>query len=156
RAKLEEKRKILDLYTGIGSIPFYLAEDGRYIRGVESSESSVSDALYNLQKSAPKGKIKFTAGKVRPFLSKCEEFYDAVVLDPPRGGISCRVFKHINRIAKRTDEPVKVIYVSCSIKNFISDAEYIRNELGWHMQSLTGVDQFVHTPHLETVAEFEI
>lgn len=156
RSKLEGKSKILDLYSGIGSIPFYLAEPGRHIRGVESSESCISDAAYNLQKIAPKGKIEFTAGKVRPFLAECGELYDGVVLDPPRGGISYRVFKHINRIAKRTDEPVKVIYVSCSIKNFLQDAKYITNELGWSLQSLTGVDQFVHTPHLETVAEFEI
>jgi 23S rRNA (uracil1939-C5)-methyltransferase len=109
-----------------------------------------------LQKIAPKGKIEFTAGKVRPTLAECEETYDGVVLDPPRGGISYRVFKHINRIAKITDEPVKVIYVSCSIKNFLRDAKYFTDELGWRLQSLTGVDQFVHTPHLETVAEFEI
>jgi tRNA/tmRNA/rRNA uracil-C5-methylase (TrmA/RlmC/RlmD family) len=160
-SKIDGAKNILDLYTGIGSISFYIAAACRRITGVENSVSCINDAKYNLQKIIPPGKIQFVAGKVRPFLAQCQKPYDCIILDPPRGGISYRVFKHIDRISQEAFNlakinPVKIIYISCSIKNFKKDLEYISDNTEWKLKSLTGVDQFVHTPHLESVAEFVV
>ncbi|MGM0441207.1 MAG: class I SAM-dependent RNA methyltransferase [Elusimicrobiota bacterium] len=156
RESVGEGQNILDLYTGLGSIPFYISGPGLNITGVESFPSCIEDAKYNRVRIQPEGNLKFIHSKVRQFLDASSEFYDTVVLDPPRGGVSYRVFNHINRLKKETGGPKKVIYICCSLKNLEKDFTHITENLGWEVTGITGIDQFVHTPHLEVVAEFNL
>ncbi len=149
-------KNILDLYTGVGSIPFYISGPGREITGVENFRSCIEDARYNHARIQPPGQLKFIYSKARQFLDSADKFYHTVILDPPRGGISYRVFNHINRLKKETGGPEKVIYICCSLKNLEEDIYHLKEKLGWELTDITGIDQFVHTPHLEVIAEFNL
>ncbi len=155
-SRLEDNCSILDLYSGIGSIPFYLAAPGRDITGVESYPVCNRDARRNLKKIKPPGTVRFIQEGVKKFVSSMDREYDYIIVDPPRGGMSYRIWKHINRFSETSERLKKIFYICCSLKNLKTDMSYIRENTDWKLIRVTGVDQFVHTPHLETVVEYAV
>jgi 23S rRNA (uracil1939-C5)-methyltransferase len=69
------------------------------------------------------------------------------VFDPPRQGAQAQV----QQLAAGK-VPV-VIAVSCNVATFARDARILIDG-GYKMESITPVDQFRHTPHIELVARF--
>ncbi|NLB34233.1 MAG: class I SAM-dependent RNA methyltransferase [Elusimicrobia bacterium] len=153
---IEDECSILDLYSGIGSIVFFLDRPGRTIAGVESYPACLRDAEHNRQLISPKGDIRFINEGVRSYSAKIEGDYDYIIVDPPRGGMSYRIWLRLNEFTLRSKKIKKVFYVSCSLRNFEDDLKLLKEKTSWKLKKVTGVDQFVHTPHLEMVAEFEI
>ncbi len=146
---------ILDLFSGTGSISFFVSSSSREVRGIEACESCVRDALRNVEKINPPGKVEFLHSKVKPYIAALNERVDYVIIDPPRGGMSYRVWKHLKKIADKGTLK-KIVYVCCSMKNLKTDLKYIRENTDWEIGNITGVDQFVHTPHLEAVTEISV
>ena len=156
--RIEGPCRILDLYSGIGSIPFFLDGQGRDITGVEAYPSCTRDAVHNLEKIGPSANINFVTEGVKSYAAGLREREDFhyVIVDPPRGGMSYRIWVHLNRFAESSRTLRKVFYVCCSLKNLQQDTGFIRENTKWKMVRVTGVDQFVHTPHLETVVEYDV
>jgi 23S rRNA (uracil1939-C5)-methyltransferase len=73
--------------------------------------------------------------------------YDTIVFDPPRQGAQAQV-----RQLALGKIPV-VIAVSCNVATFARDARILIDG-GYSIESVTPVDQFRHTPHVELVARF--
>jgi 23S rRNA (uracil1939-C5)-methyltransferase len=73
--------------------------------------------------------------------------YDAVVFDPPRQGAEAQT-----RQLAASKVPV-VIAVSCNVATFARDARILVDG-GYKIETVTPVDQFRHTPHVELVARF--
>ncbi len=155
RKSVKRPSRVLDLFSGAGSIALFLAGEGMEITAVEDGEQATRDAEKNLRSLAPSGKYEFVNKRVRQFLSSQRRRWDYVVIDPPRGGMSPKVWLHIKRLRGETGGPEKIIYVSCSMKNLAGDIKFIKNNTDWRIKKVTGVDQFVHTPHLEAVLEME-
>lgn len=154
--RLEDECSILDLYSGIGSIAFFLAGGGRRITGVESYPACIRDAEHNLKLLSPPGKIDFINEGVRSYSAKLEGDYDYIIVDPPRGGMSYRIWLRLNEYTLCNKKVKKVFYISCSLKNFEEDMRLLKEKTSWELINVTGVDQFVHTPHIEAVAEFRV
>jgi 23S rRNA (uracil1939-C5)-methyltransferase len=73
--------------------------------------------------------------------------YNAVVFDPPRQGAQAQAEKlAASKIAT-------VVAVSCNVQTFVRDAKILIDG-GYRIDSVTPVDQFRHTPHVELVARF--
>jgi 23S rRNA (uracil1939-C5)-methyltransferase len=73
--------------------------------------------------------------------------YDCVVFDPPRQGAQAQSQQlAASRIAL-------VVAVSCNPATFTRDARLLLDG-GFKIDSVTPVDQFRHTPHVELVARF--
>ncbi len=144
---------ILDLFCGVGSIGLNLAEAGRSVTGVELYPSCIKNAKENLNKINPSGKIEFVESKVKTFVSSMRDPYDYIILDPPRGGMSYKIWKHLIKYQNTYKCVKKVFFVCCSLKNLQEDLNYIRENSAWEVENITGFDQFVHTPHLETIVE---
>jgi len=73
--------------------------------------------------------------------------YDGVVFDPPRQGAQAQSQQlAASRIAL-------VVAVSCNPATFARDARILIDG-GFKIDSVTPVDQFRHTPHVELVARF--
>ena len=51
-------------------------------------------------------------------------------------------------------EAKKIIYISCNPTTQARDTEVLQHN-GYKLKSLTMVDMFPHTPHVETVGVFE-
>jgi 23S rRNA (uracil1939-C5)-methyltransferase len=83
----------------------------------------------------------------RPLVPQELRDYDTVVFDPPRQGAEAQA-KHL----AASKIPV-VIAVSCNVTTFSRDARILIDG-GYKIESVTPVDQFRHTPHVELVARF--
>jgi 23S rRNA (uracil1939-C5)-methyltransferase len=76
------------------------------------------------------------------------KFFETVVFDPPRAGAAAQV-------AEIVKSPVpRVVAVSCNPATFAKDANALVAG-GFKLESVTPVDQFVWSGHVELVAAFQ-
>ncbi len=136
---LSPGQTIIDLYSGVG---FFIPLLQRYAKrtvGVESHTFAVTLA----QRAFPQAELlKIPAEKFKFFPA------DAILLDPPRSGVSQYVMANILEKGYQ-----KVIYISCATAAFSRDLAHLVSN-GYRLQSLNGLDLFPQTPHLESIALF--
>ena len=135
--------KVLDLYAGVGLFSRFLAEKEVFVLGMEESPSACADYLINLEDYET---IELWAAPVEEGLPGVELQPDAVILDPPRAGISNQAFDELMRLA-----PERIVYVSCDPATLARDGKKMV-AAGYELQSATPFDMFPHTYHIETVS----
>tara|TARA_Y100000588_G_scaffold393231_2_gene508323 strand:+ start:149411 stop:150796 length:1386 start_codon:yes stop_codon:yes gene_type:complete len=148
-ADLSGTETVFDLYSGTGTIALYLARYAQEIIGFEAVDTAVEDALRNSVINGV-GNVRF----IRKNLEKKIQDStlpdpDVIVVDPPRAGL---VGKAIDSILSY--QAKKIIYVSCNPSTQARDTVSILDK-GYALKSMTLIDMFPHTPHIETVAVFE-
>lgn len=140
--------RIVDLYSGVGTFTFRLAEIG----GVHAADSS-APAI-----AALKGAVGTAAGLKavtaeardlarRPVLSMELKKVDVAVLDPPRAGA---LEQHVEIANSKV---ARVVGVSCNPATFVRDAKVLI-EAGFRLERVLPVDQFLWSPHIELVGVF--
>jgi 23S rRNA (uracil1939-C5)-methyltransferase len=72
---------------------------------------------------------------------------DAIVLDPPRAG----ALEQTQQVAQT--KAATVVYVSCNPVTFARDARVLL-DAGFRLESVTPVDQFLWSAHVELVSVF--
>lgn len=147
-ARAKGAKHIADLFCGFGPFAFRLAEKFKV-----SAFDSDAGAIVALQNA-----VKLTQGLKpiraetrdlfrRPLMPQELRDYDGVVFDPPRQGARAQSQQlAASRIAL-------VVAVSCNPATFARDARILIDG-GFKLDSVTPVDQFRHTPHVELVARF--
>jgi tRNA/tmRNA/rRNA uracil-C5-methylase (TrmA/RlmC/RlmD family) len=70
-------------------------------------------------------------------------------LNPPRAGAGREVAKRVAELKAQ-----RIVYVSCNPSTLGREAAILTSN-GYQLRSLTLVDQFPNTYHIETVALFE-
>lgn len=139
---------LLDLYAGVGLFGLAAAAAGREgITLVEGDARSAAD----LQRNA----LAWGA-EVRPLHRDVESFLSqpvtrhprTVILDPPRTGLSKGAAAGLIRLA-----PATIVYVSCDVATVARDARALV-DAGYQLRSVSGLDLFPQTAHVETVAVF--
>lgn len=148
-AALPKGKRAADLFAGCGPIAFRMAERLQ-VHAVESDKA----ALLALTRAAGATQgLKPIATEVRdlfrrPLLEHELNGFDALVLDPPRAGAEAQ----IRRIAAA--KVATVIYVSCDVGTFARDAALLVSG-GYVLDSVTPVDQFRYSAHIELVGIFK-
>jgi len=139
-------RRIADLFCGCGSFSFVLAEHAS-VAAFDSSAVQI-EALRDAARSAA-GKVRAeTRDLFRQPLSPTElDYFDAVVLDPPRIGAMAQV-----RNLAGSAVP-SVLYISCNPASFARDARILVDG-GYRLKRVVPVDQFLWSPHVEVFAHF--
>jgi 23S rRNA (uracil1939-C5)-methyltransferase len=140
--------RIVDLFSGCGTFSLPLAETAS-VHAVEGLAAPLA-ALDAGWRGAP-GLNRVTTEirdlARRPLMIDELNRFDAIVIDPPRGGAEAQVREiatsRVNRLA----------FVACDPVNFSRDAQLLA-EGGFVLDRLIVVDQFRWSPHVETVAEF--
>ncbi len=152
KTDLQGTETLLDLYCGIGSIGLSMAHKVQSVFGIEIVPEAAACAAQN---AAANGitNARFVCGDA----SDAEKFLaaaavdgtpvdpDVVVLDPPRKGTTPEL---IEAIAKRNVP--KIVYISCNHETLARDCALFR-EKGYTLGTVTPVDLFPRTGHVETV-----
>ena len=150
-AGLSGRERVFDLYCGIGTIALGLALDASEVIGVESVERAVADAIENAKLNGVDN-ARFYAGDVRtamrPLIEQ-EGTPDALVVDPPRAGLSQKVVRRVLEA-----QAARIVYISCNPTTLAPNARQMV-DAGYALRTVRPVDMFPQTPHIECVALLE-
>jgi len=139
--------RLADLYAGCGLLGLALAQ-GRTVAAFEAVPAMAAAA----QRAADTSGIAGYGARVRdleerPLDAAALARFEAVLLDPPRGGARAQC----EQLAASA-VPL-VAYVSCHPGSFARDARFLADG-GYELVSLVPLDQFLWSHHLELVAHF--
>ncbi len=144
-------RVLYDLYGGMGGIAFSCAGLVDHVWSVENVASASEDGRHNAELNGI-GNVTFETEKVEAYLKRMlaegrgtEEA--AVIVDPPRAGMHPKALKRLIEWG-----PPHVLYISCNPKILAQELPALLER--YTLQSLSAVDLFPHTKHVEVVAEF--
>lgn len=146
-AHLSGKEKVLDAYSGIGTIGIIAAKQAREVHCVESNASAVKDAKFNAKLSKVHN-ISFFNDDSADFVEKAarmKNHYDVAFVDPPRAGCSKQFLSRLAFLA-----PSRIVYVSCNPETLGRDLGFLKNK-GYKINVIQPYDMFPHTTHVETV-----
>lgn len=144
-AGLKGARNVADLFCGVGPFALRIAESAKVF-----AADSDKAAIAALRKAA-----KHTQG-LKPVTAIARDLFrdplapaelgscDAIIFDPPRAGAEAQA-REIARSRVKT-----VIAVSCEPRTFARDAA-ILVAAGYRLESVTPVDQFAFSTHVEVV-----
>ena len=140
---------VADLYGGLGTFSFPLAERGHEVLAVESMEAPIQSLEAARRQDEAYAKLSGAVRDLESWPISAEDLgdFDAVVFDPPRAG----AFKQAKAIAQ--SRVPTVVAVSCNPSTFTRDAQTLI-EGGYRLEWVQGVDQFTWTGHVELVAKF--
>ena len=137
----------MDLYCGAGTIGLTMADKAKAVYGIEVVPQAVENARLNANLNdiknaefmccdAYEGAERLAQKGVKP---------DVVILDPPRKGCQRELFDVIEKMS-----PKRIVYVSCDSATLARDLALLK-ERSYITQSVTPVDMFPRTPHVECV-----
>ncbi|MDF1721884.1 MAG: hypothetical protein P1U65_14530 [Minwuia sp.] len=143
-----DARRILDLFSGIGTLTAAVPQKAEVL-----ALDSAPDAIAALRAGADKARRTWLKTAVwnlmrDPLIESELKGHDLVILDPPAAGARAQV-----ETLARSDVP-RIVYVSCAPGTFARDARMLIDG-GYHLASITPLDQFYWSPEIELLAVFD-
>lgn len=134
---------VADLYAGVGLFAAVVgAATGASVEAVETDASAVADARVNLADLD----ATVVHGEVREWSPPRP--VDLVVADPARPGLAAPGAAAVARSGAG-----RLVLVSCDPASLARDTRLLAGD-GYHLDRITLVDAFPHTPHVEAVAVY--
>jgi 23S rRNA (uracil1939-C5)-methyltransferase len=132
-----------DLYAGIGETTRALLALGASVESVELDPRAVrlAEAL------GPHERVTRITGRVEEVLHRLKPA-DAVILNPPRGGLGQAV---TDRLTARPSD--RLLYVSCDPATLARDLSRLSS--AYRVESVRAFDLFPQTAHVESVVRLE-
>lgn len=148
---LQHADRLLDAYSGVGTMGLPLARNVRSLRGMDTIPEAIDNANANAHANHIKN-AKYYVGKAEDLLPQWIEAGwtpDAVIVDPPRVGLDENFIKALLSI-----HPAKFVYVSCNPASLARDLEKLtqKYEVNW----LQPIDMMPQTARVEVVASFTL
>ena len=146
---------LLDAYCGSGTIGICAAKAadkaGRPITlfGVERNPAGIADANRNAQLNGLGASAWFVEDDATEYMLDAAENHervDVLSIDPPRAGSTPEFLETAIKLGPR-----RIVYISCNPKTQARDLVPLM-DAGYRLLSITPVDMFPHTSHVETVA----
>ena len=139
--------RVLELYAGIGVLGLPLARHGALVTEVEANRWALADARH-AAKTNHIGRCRFRHQKAEECLEMTESGeYDAVLMDPPRTGLSPESLGGLLAI-----NVPRLFYLSCDPPTLARDLGKLC-EGGYRITRLQAFDMFPQTSHIETLVE---
>jgi 23S rRNA (uracil1939-C5)-methyltransferase len=148
---MAKAKRVADLFSGCGTFALRLAKASA-VHAVESDGPALG-ALDRAFRENPDKRLRPVTTERRdlvrrPMTAHELRVFDGVVFDPPRAGAEAQT----REIAASTVR--RVAAISCNPETLARDLS-ILIQAGFKLKSVTPVDQFIWTPHLEAVALLE-
>jgi 23S rRNA (uracil-5-)-methyltransferase RumA len=144
--------KVLDLFCGAGGIGLYIAKKVEEVVGIEINKQAIKKAHENMRINSLSN-MEVINSDVRTALRENKEEligkFNKVIIDPPRAGITKRVFEHLIEL-----NIPRVIYISCNPDSLFDNARLFIED-GYKLKTVQPVDMFPHTKHVETAVLLE-
>jgi 23S rRNA (uracil1939-C5)-methyltransferase len=134
---------ILDLYAGVGLFSAFLAQKGVRVVAVEESPVACADFENNL---AEFDHVELYEAPVEVALPAIHTHPSAVIVDPPRVGLSLEAIKQLINLSS----PL-LVYVSCDPATLARDGQRLV-KAGYQLERCTPIDMFPQTYHIETLS----
>ena len=150
-AKLKKDDILCDLYCGIGTIGIFASKYVEKVYGVEIVEEAIKDAKQNA-KINNVDNIEFIQGDVEVAFNKMLDNGvkpSVVIVDPPRKGLDNKTVQNLCNL--KLD---RLVYVSCNPATLMRDLQVLEDV--YKIDSITPVDNFCYSSHIECVAVLEI
>lgn len=154
RAALSGKETLLDLYCGIGTIGLSMADSAKEVIGIEIVDEAVERSTENAKRNGVSHAAFYCgdASDAKKLLENAERergpldvANTVVVFDPPRKGSTPELIRYISERGFS-----RVVYVSCNPDTLARDCALF-GELGYTVGTVTPVDMFPRTGHVESV-----
>ena len=144
---VETGSDVIDLYAGAGlfSIAAAIAR-GSHVTAVEGDRFAAADLSANAAATA--GGVRVVHQSVETFAAHSHPSPSALIVDPPRTGMSKEALVGALQMKAR-----QIIYVSCDVATLARDARRVV-DAGYTIHAVTAFDLFPNTPHVETVVLF--
>lgn len=141
----EDKKNLLDIYAGVGSIGLSLASEFKQVKGIELHTKSEHYAMLNAVNNSI-GNYDFEVGYAEKVLNDNDlKPYDFIVVDPPRSGIDQKLAQRI------LDHGAKYIfYMSCNPRTQAVDLKQYTDK--YEIIHFKAYNFYPCTPHVETLA----
>ena len=141
---------VADIYAGFGAYSFAIQDLVKSISAFEGDEKMVALISKNVAANNLGNKIKSEMRDlfVNPLTKKELNKFTLAIINPPRNGAAPQV-SEISKSALKN-----LIYVSCNPESFARDATTLINS-GFKILTITALDQFYSTKHLEVVGVFQ-
>lgn len=140
---IQPGQTVFDLYAGVGLFSAAIAESGAHVVAVEESPHACRDFSFNLDRFTD---IDLYEGGVGLALPQIELQADAVLIDPPRAGLSRAA---LDSLLERSSS--RIVYISCDPATLSRDGKRLRAG-GYSLESITPIDMFPQTFHIETIS----
>ena len=147
---VRKAKRVADLFSGVGTFALRLARNSE-VHAVENNAPALAalDRGYRFGAGLKKVTIEKRDLFIRPLTYKeLDATYDGVVFDPPRAGAEDQT-----RQLARSNVPY-VAAISCNPLSLARDLALLVQG-GYRIKRVVPIDQFLWSPHLETVALLE-
>ena len=160
--------KVLDLYSGVGTIGLSVARD-KHLTLVECDKSAFRELSKNcvegvFERGSERGSARISAKTPvatgvldaprkncpQAILARSEEILNyikpdaTVILDPPRAGCDKKLIDRLNEV-----KPETIIYLSCNPATQARDVKLLLEN--YHIKTVKTFNFFPHTPHIENL-----
>lgn len=142
----EKYELIVEAYSGVGGLSLVVRDLANKIIGIESIQEAVDNANYNASLNDAEH-VSFMVGDAGEKLKKLTQEYcniDALVVDPPRTGLSDQFLECV-----LDSIPNKIVYVSCNLSTLGKDLAVLQKK--YNVEKVIPFDMFSHTPLVENV-----
>jgi len=139
-------KRVLELYAGSGALSLRLSQSGFRMTAVEA----FAPALAYAEQAAREQRLELctrsgSAERVLRELSAERAAFDAILVNPPRRGLSVEV-----RLACAALNPQAILYMSCEPKTLARDLSQLKG-LGYAAQGLWPFDMIPHSAAVESL-----
>ncbi|MGE0128417.1 MAG: class I SAM-dependent RNA methyltransferase [Blastocatellales bacterium] len=142
----------VDLYAGVGLFSLQLARTFEQVYAVEGNKTAANHGVENARLNGVNN-VRYEPISVEAWLKyKSAEIPrpDFALLDPPRAGAGVQVIERLAAMA-----PPALTYVSCDPATLARDLRLLV-DYGYQIDSITALDMFPQTFHVETVVRLKI
>jgi 23S rRNA (uracil1939-C5)-methyltransferase len=138
---LNQDEVVLDAYSGIGSIGYFIYDKVSKIIMVESNKQNINLA-HEIRDQFGIKNVEIAYQRAELYQPK--EAIDKVICDPPRNGLMSEFIDLLLHI-----RPKKIYYLSCDVKTLARDVKLLNTQ--YELESIHPIRMFYHTTSLETL-----